>query len=46
MNHVQLLDWLFENKPSLHFGKIKCILFGSKGNLRKLKISKLLAVVT
>ena len=30
-------DWLVDNKLSLHLGKTECILFGSKGKLKRVK---------
>ena len=36
-NFLNILDWLVENKLSIHFGeyKTKCILFGTKQKLNK-----------
>ena len=39
MSHLELemcSKWLVDNKLSLHTGKTECIIFGSKGKLRKL----------
>ena len=35
---VMCSKWLVDNKLSLHMGKTECVIFGSKGKLKKIRI--------
>ena len=43
---VMCSKWLVDDKLSLHMGKTECIIFGSKGKLRKIRIFSVLHILS